>query len=66
MKTINYNMWQIINNSIDWVSVKFTFGSIFLAAITWNGFLAILSGVALLSTVVYNGIRIYKELKNKK
>ncbi len=66
MKTINYNMWQLINSSVDWLSIKLTGASILLAAITWNGFIGILSGVALLSTIVYNGIRIYKEIKNKK
>jgi large-conductance mechanosensitive channel len=63
---MNYNMWQIIGNSIDWLSVKFTIGSIFLAAITWNAFIGVLSVFALVSTIVYNGIRIYKELKHKK
>lgn len=55
-----------ISEAIDWLSIKITGGSILLAAITWNQALAILSGVALLSTIIYNGIRIYKEIKKTK
>lgn len=55
-----------IKNAIDWLSIKLTGISLVLAAITWGGFIAFLSGIALCTTIVYNGIRIYKELKAKK
>lgn len=54
-----------ITDAIDWLSIKITAGSLLLAAMTWNQVLAGLSGIALLSTIVYNGIRIYKEVKKK-
>jgi amino acid transporter len=44
---------------IDWTSV-------FLVAITWSQVMGALSLVAVLSTILYNGIRTYKELKKKK
>ncbi len=47
---------------VDWFSIKITGLSITLALITWNQFLGIL---ALASTIVYNAIKIYKELKKK-
>ena len=54
-----------ITDAIDWLSIKITTGALLLAAMTWNQILAIMSGIALLSTIAYNGIRIYKELKRK-
>jgi hypothetical protein len=50
---------------VDWFSIKITGVSITLALITWNQFLGILSGVALISTIVYNVIKIIKEVKRK-
>jgi hypothetical protein len=50
---------------IEWFSIKITGFSITLALITWNQFLGILSGVALISTIVYNVIKIIKEVKRK-
>lgn len=55
-----------MENIIDWTSIKLCGVSVFLAAITWSQFLGIASGVAVFSTILYNGIRIYKELKKKK
>lgn len=55
-----------IQNTIDWLSIKLTGIGIMLAAITWNKFVGILSVIALGSTIVYNLIRIYKELKRTK
>lgn len=57
---------NLIYNAIDWLSVKFTVGSIALAVITWNGFIAGLSVLTLLSTLIYNLIKIYKEVKRNK
>ena len=50
---------------IDWTSVKLTGGSVFLGLITGNQILMGLAGLATISTIVYNAIRIYKELKRK-
>jgi hypothetical protein len=58
-------MKEIIMHSVDWTSVKLCGVGVGLSVITWNVAIGILSGVALLSTIVYNGIRIYKEVKKK-
>jgi hypothetical protein len=58
-------MKSLIAHAIDWNSVKLC-GVSTLGFITGSHVLAILSGAAVLSTIVYNGIRIYKEFKNKK
>jgi len=65
MKTMHFNMWQIVGSSIDWLSVKFMGISIVLATITPSTILQVMSGIMVLSTIIYNGIRIYKELKKK-
>ena len=53
-----------LNSAIDWVSFKLNLlvlPVLFLGnpVLVWMGYLATLS------TILYNGIRIYKELKNK-
>lgn len=53
-------------NLIDWTSVKLCGVSVILAAITWSQFLGAASFVAVFSTILYNGIRIFKEIKKKK
>lgn len=54
-----------ITHAIDWMSIKLTGIGVGLCAITGNSVLMWLGGVATASTIVYNGIRIYKELKRK-
>ena len=51
---------------IDWTSIKLMGVSVLLVAITWSAFTGSLSLIALLTTIVYNGIRIYKELRRAK
>jgi hypothetical protein len=67
-------MGQIIYNAVDWVSVKLCGIStpfLFITDLkinTWFGDIKVTTwlGVAVMvSTLIYNGIRIYKELKNK-
>lgn len=57
-------MWHIVYNAIDWVSIKLNAPCVILF-ITGNQFLIGLAAIASISTVIYNGIRIYKELKGK-
>lgn len=59
MKTMDFS------TAIDWLSIKLMGISIALAVINWSKFTGILSMIALASTIIYNGIRIYKEFKNK-
>lgn len=67
---MNYNLWQMIYQSIDWASLKITggvaSGGFLLGAVTGNGFITGLTVIVLCSTLLYNIIRIVKELKNKK
>lgn len=58
-------MWHHIYNAIDWMSVKLN-APCLLGFISGNSFLVGLAAFASISTILYNGIRIYKELKNKK
>lgn len=58
-------MKDLLLSSIDWRSVKLNGVAILLAIPTWATVLAWLAAVATISTIVYNGIRIYKELKSK-
>lgn len=55
-----------MENILDWTSIKLCGVSVFLAAITWSDLLGVASGIAVFSTILYNGIRIYKEVKKKK
>jgi hypothetical protein len=52
--------------AIDWISIKLMAVSIVFLSITWSSFAGSLSLIALATTIVYNGIRIYKELKRSK
>jgi hypothetical protein len=73
MKSIGEIVW----NAIDWTSMKLTGVSVPFLMINYGkvtfGFLsidlskitAVLGFAVLVSTLLYNAIRIYKELKNK-
>ena len=53
---------------IDWLSLKLTIGTItggLLLAITKMPFFGWLTAIAAISTIVYNGIKIYKALTKK-
>lgn len=52
-------------DSIDWVSIKLLGTGITLLAIG-GGLLTVLSGLAFLTTIAYNIVRIYKETKKGK
>lgn len=54
-----------ISTAIDWLSIKLTGVTVVLVAITGGSLLTILGVVSVVSTIVYNAIRIYKEIKNK-
>jgi hypothetical protein len=54
-----------IYHSIDWLSIKLTGVAIPFLFITGSDVLRLLGYAVMLSTLIYNGIRIYKELKNK-
>lgn len=59
-------MQHIIFESIDWMSIKLTGASLpFLLLINPN-IGATLAIIMFSTTIIYNGIRIFKELKNKK
>lgn len=55
-----------IMNAIDWLSIKLTGAGVIMAAINWNNLTMTLTILALSTTFIYNLIRIYKEVKNKK
>lgn len=57
---------QVIAEIIDWLSVKITVGAVVLCAITGSGIMIALSVIGVGTTIIYNGIRIYKELWGKK
>lgn len=57
---------ESVLNAVDWVSLKLNGLVIPFLFINPNPFMLWLGAMATLSTIVYNGIRIYKELKAKK
>jgi hypothetical protein len=59
-------MKQVIFNAIDWVSVKLTGISLPFLFFTPGELTKWLGVIALCSTIVYNTVRIVKELLNKK
>lgn len=56
---------KIIYSAIDWTSVKLCGISTTPLFINVNPIIKWLSALAILSTVVYNSVKIYKELKTK-
>lgn len=60
MKTMDYS------TAIDWMSIKLLGTGMVLLAISGSIIITVLSGVAFASTIIYNVIKIYKEIKNKK
>ncbi len=54
------------SSSIDWLSMKLTGLSVAICAITGGKVMFVLGMISVGSTIIYNCIRIYKELKNKK
>lgn len=58
---------SFIINAIDWVSIKLnTPGIIILLAIDTSTAVKVFGLLSIISTIVYNSIRIYKEIRNKK
>jgi divalent metal cation (Fe/Co/Zn/Cd) transporter len=53
------------STAIDWLSFKLTGVSVLLAAITGGQLLTVMAGIATSTTIIYNVIRIYKELNKK-
>ena len=58
-------MIQTITNAVDWLSVKITVALSIPAFIIGNGVMIALGALSLLTNIIYNTIRIRKELKNK-
>lgn len=56
---------KTIYDSIDWLSVKLNTPGAVMLFITVGDVIKILGAASIASTLIYNGIRIYKELKNK-
>jgi hypothetical protein len=63
MELIHSKM-QIILGAVDWLSVKLT-GLCITVLFIGSGILTALSAVAICTTIIYNSIRIYKEIKQK-
>ena len=57
---------NIATTSIDWMSVKLNIPVLFILFIPPHPVVFWLGVAATASTLLYNGIRIYKELKTKK
>jgi hypothetical protein len=57
-------MKTIYNNAIDWMSIKLN-AVCFLGFFTGSNLIATLSIIATVTTIIYNAIRIFKEIKNK-
>ena len=53
------------STAIDWLSVKLTGITVVLIAATGGWALTILGMLSVVSTIAYNAIRIYKELKKQ-
>jgi hypothetical protein len=58
-------MKQLYIDSIDWLSIKLN-AICLVGFFTGSSAIAILTIIATLTTIVYNSIRIYKEVKNNK
>jgi hypothetical protein len=57
-------MRQVYLNAIDWMSVKLN-AVCLLGFLTNDGLITALTGIATITTIAYNGIKIYKEIKTK-
>lgn len=55
-----------IVHAIDWTSIKLTGFTATMCAITFTQIGAIAGIIAAATTIIYNGIRIYKELRKTK
>jgi len=58
-------MKTIINNSVDWVSIKLN-AICLIGLIATSNLLSIFTLIATVTTILYNAIRIYKEIKENK
>lgn len=58
-------MKTIYDHTIDWLSIKLN-AVCFLGFLTGSTFIASLTIIATITTIIYNSIRIFKELKNKR
>lgn len=54
-----------MKEAIDWTSIKLN-SVCLLGLFTGSTLIAFLTGIATASTILYNGIKIYQELKKKK
>lgn len=59
-------MRETIIHAIDWTSIKLNGVALGFAVITWSKVIMIFTLASLATTIFYNLIRIYKEIKNKK
>lgn len=51
---------------IDWFSIKLQGVTVALAMITGDSLLLVLTGISVITTIVYNVVKTIKEIKNKK
>ncbi len=58
------HFWQILDHSIDWTSLKIRSLTL-LGDFSGVTGLPVLSALRIATTILYNGIRIYKELKKR-
>jgi len=58
-------MKTILNNSVDWVSIKLN-AICLIGLIATSNLLSIFTLIATVTTILYNAIRIYKEIKENK
>jgi len=58
-------MKNLLHNSIDWMSIKLN-AICLIGLIATSNLLTIFTLVATITTILYNAIRIYKEIKNPK
>ncbi len=58
------HFWQILDHAIDWTSVKISSLTL-LGIFSGVTVLQVLSAIGIATTILYNGIRIYKELKKR-
>ena len=59
-------MWSIIKEAADWTSVKLCGASVTFLFIDLSKLTLRLGIVVMATTIIYNVIKIYKELKTKK
>lgn len=58
-------MKHILNNSVDWLSIKLN-AICLIGLVATSNLLSTLTIIATITTITYNAIKIYKEVKSEK